>query len=146
MISLISELTDAKGRSASRGWVFFDAGCGFCSGWARRMHATLESRGFGLAPLQSLRVRALLNLPDAELLGEMRLLMPDGTVLGGADALIYLARNIWWAWPVYALAQLPGIRTLLLSSYRWFAARRHCLSSTCAVGSNSPATHRLEQP
>ena len=136
MISLISELTDAKGRSASRGWVFFDAGCPFCSAWARRVHATLESRGFGLAPLQSARVRALLNLPEHELLREMRLLTPDGNVLGGADALIYLARNIWWAWPVYALSQLPAVRSLLLAAYRWFAARRHCLTQTCEVGRN----------
>lgn len=137
MISLISELTDAKGRSAARGWVFFDAGCSFCSAWARHLHGTLTARGFGLAPLQSPRVRALLNLPEHELLREMRLLMPDGNVLGGADALIYLAQNIWWAWPVYALAHLPGMRGLLLSAYRWFAARRHCLASTCDEGSTS---------
>jgi predicted DCC family thiol-disulfide oxidoreductase YuxK len=127
MISLISELTDAKGRSASRGWVFFDADCSFCSAWARRLHAALESRGFGLAPLQSPRVRALLNLPDGELLREMKLLAADGTVLGGVDALTHLARNIWWAWPVYALAQLPAVRALLAAAYRWFAVRRRCL-------------------
>ena len=127
MISLISEVTDAKGRSASRGWVFFDADCAFCSAWARHLHATLESRGFGLAALQSPRVRALLNLPDGELLREMRLLTADGSVLGGADALIFLARTIWWAWPVYALAQLPGVRALLAAAYRWLAAHRHCL-------------------
>jgi len=127
MISLISELTDAKGRSASRGWVFFDADCAFCSAWARRLHAMLASRGFGLAPLQSPRVRALLSLPDGELLREMRLLTADGSVLGGADALIHLARNIWWARPVYALAQIPRVRALLAAAYRWLAERRHCL-------------------
>lgn len=146
MISLISELTDAKGRSASRGWVFFDADCPFCSTWARRMHATLGSSGFGLAPLQSPRVRALLSLPDGELLREMRLLAADGSVLGGADALVYLARNIWWAWPMYVLAQLPGMRALLAAAYRWLAAHRHCLAGTCEVGRSGPLSRGLGEP
>ncbi len=146
MISLISELTDAKGRSASRGWVFFDADCAFCSTWARRMRAVLASRGFGLAPLQSSRVRALLSLPDGELLREMRLLTANGSVLGGADALIHLARNIWWAWPVYALAQLPGTRALLVAVYRWLAAHRHCLAGTCEVGRSRPLSRGLGEP
>jgi predicted DCC family thiol-disulfide oxidoreductase YuxK len=133
MISLISEVTDAKGRSAARGWVLFDADCASCSAWARRFRRTLESRGFELAPLQSPRVRTLLNLPDDELLREMRLLTADGKVVGGADALIHLARRIWWAWPVYALARLPGVPALLAAAYRWFAARRHCLTGSCGM-------------
>src|SRR6266481_5742802 len=34
MISLASEFTDGKGRHA-RGWLFFDAECGFCTRTAR---------------------------------------------------------------------------------------------------------------
>jgi predicted DCC family thiol-disulfide oxidoreductase YuxK len=145
MISLISELTDAKGRSASRGWVFFDAECSFCSAWARRMRRTLESRGFGLAPLQSPRVRALLNIPEEGLLREMRLLTADGTVLGGADVLLHLARNIWWAWPVFALAHLPGVRRLLASAYRSFARNRNCIAGTGKMRRGPALPRGLEQ-
>jgi predicted DCC family thiol-disulfide oxidoreductase YuxK len=130
MISLISEMTDAKGRRA-RGWVFFDGDCRFCTAWARRFRGVLDARGYGLAPLQSPRVRALLNLPEAELLREMRVLTAEGALLGGAEAVVHLARRIWWAWPLYALAQLPGMNAVLASAYGRLAAHRSCANGSC---------------
>src|ERR1700722_3534528 len=43
MISLTSEFTDGKGRHA-RGWVFFDAECGFCTRLARRIAPLLATK------------------------------------------------------------------------------------------------------
>ncbi len=131
MISLISEMTDRKGRRAARGWVFFDGECGFCRSLACHFRSTLEKRGFGLAPLQDPRVAALLGLPPSLLLQEMRVLTGDGRVLGGAQAVTFLAGKIWWAWPVHAAARLPGMPRLLRAAYGWIAGHRHCL--TCAV-------------
>ena len=132
MISLSSDITDAKGRRASAGWVFFDGECPFCISLVRRFLPVLAPRGFGLAPLQDPRVQELLALPAGDLLREMRALTPDGRVFGGADAVIWLAKGIWWAWPLYALAQLPGMRAALRAAYRWVAARRNCNNGTCA--------------
>src|SRR6202165_3015966 len=84
MISLTSEFTDGKGRHA-RGWLFFDAQCGFCTRIARWLVPILASRGLGVAPLQDRRVGALLGLSNADLLREMRLLLSDGSQSGGAD-------------------------------------------------------------
>ena len=96
-------MTDTKGEDTpSRGWVFFDRDCSVCTSLARRFRLTLESRGFGLAALQDARVQALLALPPAELLREMRVATADGRVYGGAEAIVFLARQIWWAWPLYA--------------------------------------------
>lgn len=131
MISLCSEVTDAKGRRARAGWIFFDAECPFCIAWARRLRPILEPRGFVLAPLQDPRVQALLALPPDALLVEMRVLAADGRQFGGADAFAYLARQVWWAWPIYALAHFPGARVLLRAGYRWIAARRRCASVAC---------------
>ncbi len=131
MISLSSEITDRKGRRARRGWLFFDADCAFCTGIARRVGCVLEPRGYGLAPLQDPRVQALLALPTDQLLLEMRVLTADGRQYGGADALIFLSREVWWAWPLYALVQIPGMRALLRAGYRWVAARRSCASGSC---------------
>lgn len=131
MISLCSELTDSKGRRARAGWVFFDAHCSFCTALARRLRKVLEPRGYALAPLQAPRVQELLALRPGELLLEMRVLTPAGKVIGGADALVFLARGIWWAWPLYAVAQLPGMRAVLSAGYRWIAARRRCSSARC---------------
>ena len=142
MISLSSEMTDSKGRRARRGWLFFDADCAFCTALARRFRGVLEARGYRLAPLQDPRVPAILSLPPHQLLSEMRLLTADGAQFGGADAFIFLARQIWWAWPVYAFAQMPGVRTLLRGGYRWVAANRHCSSGACprTFGAQSAAS------
>lgn len=134
MISLISEITDRKGPRAAD-WVFYDGECEFCRSLARRFRSTLRRRGFGLAPLQDPRVATLLGLPANLLLQEMRVLTAEGEVLGGAQAVTFLARKIWWAWPVYAAAKLPGMRPLLHAAYRWVADHRHC--SSCAVGAVS---------
>ena len=119
-------MTDRKGRRARAGWVFFDAECAFCRAWARRFGRLLEPRGYALAPLQDPRVPEVLALPPEQLLLEMRVLTAEGKQFGGADAFVFLASQIWWAWPLYALAQLPGMRALLRAGYRWVAARRHC--------------------
>lgn len=133
MISLCSELTDSKGSRARAGWVFFDAECSFCAALARRFRSVLEPRGYALAPLQDPRVQELLALPPGQLLREMRVLTCAGQVIGGADAIVFLARGIWWAWPLYAVAQLPGMRAVLRAGYRWIAARRRCTSATCVA-------------
>jgi predicted DCC family thiol-disulfide oxidoreductase YuxK len=131
MISLITEITDSKGRNARSGWVFFDGDCAFCMSIARRLRPLLEPRGFGIATLQDPRVREQLSLPEQELLAELRVLAHDGRQFGGADAIIYIAQQIWWARPLWALAQLPGMRRVLRIAYRSIAARRHCLAGAC---------------
>ena len=142
MVSLSSDLTDAKGRRAAAGWVFFDADCPFCTRIARRMRPVLEPRGFGLAALQDPRAQALLSLSGAELLQEMRLLTSDGRQYGGAAAFVEIARRVWWAWPLYALSCVPGMRSLMRAIYRKVAARRSCAAGTCrqpAVGQGTRA-------
>ena len=96
MISLASEYTDGKGRHA-KGWLFFDAECGFCTRLARWLEPILTRRGFAVAPLQDSRVGALLGMPRQELLRELRFLHSDGRYTGGANAVIAVAREIWWA-------------------------------------------------
>jgi len=137
MISLTSEFTDSKGRHA-RGWLFFDADCAFCVKIVRALAPTLQKRGFALAPLQDLRVGALLGLEQSELLLEMRLLLSNGQQSGGADAAIALARETWWARPIVWLSKLPGMMELLRSAYRWIAARRKCSAVISCANKKTP--------
>ena len=132
MITLADEFTDRKERSA-RGWLFFDAECGFCTRIARWLSPILRRRGLGVAPLQDPRVGALLGMSRRELLKELRFLMSDGTHAGGANAVLAVAREIWWARPVIWLAALPGMMSVLDAGYRWVAARRGCSSELCEV-------------
>ena len=132
MISLVSEWTDTKGRHA-RGWLFFDAECAFCTRIVRWVAPVIARRGLAVAPLQDPRVGALLGMTRRELLREMRLLMTDGTHLGGADAAVALAKEIWWARPVVWLARIPGMMDLLRFGYMWVASSRKCQSVVCDI-------------
>jgi len=126
-------------QSPPRGWILYDADCGFCSRWAWRIALFAGSRGFHLAPLQAPWVRERLaaaagrSLTGGELLHEMRVLTANDSVYGGADAFLFLARRIWWARPLAALAWLPGVMPLARAVYRWIARHRHTLSGSCPL-------------
>ena len=137
MISLASEYTDGKGRHA-KGWLFFDAECGFCTRFARWLEPVLTRRGFAVAPLQDPRVGALLGMPREELLRELRFLHSDGRQCGGANAILAVAQEIWWARPLVWLAVVPGAMPLLHAGYRWVAAQRSCAATNCPTGNEAP--------
>ena len=135
MISLANEYTDGKGRHA-KGWLFFDADCRFCIRLARWIAPILAHRGMAVAPLQDPRVGALLGMNRESLLMELRFLLSDGKQYGGADAVVAVAREIWWAHPLAWFAKLPGVMKLLHSGYRWVATQRSCAATNhteCAV-------------
>lgn len=123
-------MTDTKGRRASRGWICFDRDCAVCSALAQRFRRVFERRGYGLAALQDPRVACLLGLPPEDLMREMRVIT-EGGVYGGADAVVYLAEQVWWAWPIYATSKLPCVGSVFRWAYRWFADHRSCTSGTC---------------
>ncbi|GAC1667585.1 MAG: hypothetical protein NVS9B4_23450 [Candidatus Acidiferrum sp.] len=125
MISLTSDLTDGKGRHA-RGWLFFDAECVFCTRVARGLAPILRRREIEVGALQDPRVKALLGLPEEELLKEMRLVLGDGRRYGGADAAVALGQEIWWARPLVWVSRVPGVMGLLRKGYRVVERRRSC--------------------
>jgi predicted DCC family thiol-disulfide oxidoreductase YuxK len=132
MISLANDYTDGKGRHA-KGWLFFDAECGFCTRIARWLQNSLQRRGLDLAPLQDPRVGALLGMTREERLRELRFLDADGSVYGGSKALTALAQKIGWARPLVWLARIPGMNAALAAVYRSIAARRNCHAVDCSV-------------
>jgi predicted DCC family thiol-disulfide oxidoreductase YuxK len=72
-------------------------------------------------------------LPAAQLLRELRFLLSDGSQYGGADAVLAVAREIWWARPLVWLAKIPGMMGRMRRGYHWFAARRSCAAMRCEV-------------
>ncbi len=104
--------------------VFYDADCRLCVAGARRFERVLGRRRFELVPLQGPGTAAELGIPDSQRLDEMRLRMRDGTVLGGAAAVVEIARRIWWAWPLWAVSRLPGATRPMSAMYRWIARHR----------------------
>ena len=113
--------------------LLFDSDCPFCRSLVNRWRGTLVRRGFELVPLQAEWVRRRLDLPEEELLREMRVLTSDNFVLDGAAALVHVWGKIWWAWPLWLAAQMPGAKWLLDRAYLWVAERRMCLSGACSL-------------
>ena len=84
-------------------------------------------------------------MDDAELLAEMRLLKPDGKFVGGADAVVEISREFWWAWPLHQLGRVPAVMKLFRAGYRWVARQRSCARGACEIDHARTATpsHRV---
>ena len=65
-------------------------------------------RGFLFLPLQTEWVMQQLSLEPGAPLEEMHVSTNEGQDIAGADAVIFLARQIWWAWPVVALPKMSS--------------------------------------
>lgn len=135
MISVSTEMND--GTTPTRGRVLFDGECPFCRSWVRRLEPILGPRGFAFVPLQTPWVREYFHLPEDQLLSEMQVLLRTGQTYGGADAIIALAKYVWWAWPFALVSQLPGVRHALRAAYRHVAARRYCAAGACSIPTSS---------
>lgn len=114
-----------------RGWIFYDGDCGFCTAAVKRFEGPFTRRGFRFLPFSMPWVQERLGLRPGQTPDEMRVLTSDHQDFGGADAVIYLARQLWWTWPLFLLAQIPGARRVLHRAYRWVAAHRGCRQGAC---------------
>ena len=129
---MFTETTENIDFHPRNGWLFYDGQCDMCLAFVHRLEPILKARNMGLAPLQTPWVQKRIGLEPEQLLTEMRVLTPDGRIIGGANALLYLAKQIWWARPVYYAALLPGMGWLLGFVYRRIAAKRRCVTYSTA--------------
>src|SRR6476469_1340802 len=113
MISELTEMTEAAEADPPGGWIFFDQDCSSCRDLAFRFEVVFAKRGFHFEPLQQSWVQRRLHLTPDEALAEMRVLTSAGEVFGGADAVIFLARHLWWAAPFASVARFRSVRALL---------------------------------
>ena len=116
---------------------YYDGECRFCIALVGRFEGMLAKRDIDLMALQTAGAAALLGISDDRLLTEMRLRLRDGQVFGGADAVMEIARRIWWAWPLWALGRIPGAMPPMRAAYRWIARLRGCADG---VYEHSPHT------
>jgi len=115
------------------GWVGYDASCPVCSTLARRWGPVLGRRGYRFVPLQAKAMSDLLGLMPGQLPGEIQLVLGDGRVMGGTDALLFLASRVGWMRPMAWLARRGWVRPGVDRAYRWLARNRHCLGDACEV-------------
>src|SRR2546430_12016234 len=117
-----TELTQLRESDWLQGWVLYDGACPSCRRFARLAEHLLTRRGFDLAPLQSLWVGECLTELGPPSLSALVVVTVDGRSFAGADALIFLAGRIWWAFPLVSLAFIPGVRSLLRRADAYFAS------------------------
>jgi predicted DCC family thiol-disulfide oxidoreductase YuxK len=68
------------------------------------------------------------QITEEACLAAMQLVLPDGRVLAGADAVPELLRRIrGWGW-VAAVFALPGVRPIARRVYAWVARNRMRIS------------------
>jgi predicted DCC family thiol-disulfide oxidoreductase YuxK len=93
----------------------------------------VEQRGFAIKDLQSASNDGSLQISQEKMLDDIRVLTRTGELGSGADAYLYVARRIWWAWPFYAIFSLPGFNWILWWGYRWFNRNRYRISRHCPL-------------
>jgi len=116
---------DSRVQNTS-GLILYDDQCAVCRRLRSKVDGTLTRKGFVFYSLHQWRETSPEMSAD-----EMALALPDGRMLGGADAFLYLCRRVWWLWPFAVVAGLPGIRAVTWAGYRWFAARRYRFGCHC---------------
>lgn len=115
------------------GWILYDGKCGFCFQWVHLWKWAIEPRGFELKDLQFAFADGSLQVSPENLLDDIRVLTRNGKVESGANAYLYVARQIWWAWPFFAIFRLPGFNWVLWRGYHWFNRNRYRISRHCPL-------------
>ena len=135
MISESTEITDK--RESRAGCVLYDAHCPYCTAAARFFQPLFRRRGFIFLPLQTPWLQSRLGLSPGAPLKEMRVLTRDGRDFGGAEAVVFLSAQIWWARPLTIIDRIPGAHRLLDKAYRWVAVHRGCNRLSCELSSEA---------
>ncbi|MGH7276624.1 MAG: thiol-disulfide oxidoreductase DCC family protein [Candidatus Rokuibacteriota bacterium] len=110
--------------------LIYDGECAMCRAsalWVMRL--ALAGGALEILPCRSAPRRARFpQIADAACVAAMQLVLPDGRVLAGPDAVPELLRRIrglGWLATVFAL---PGVRPLARRFYAWVAKNRMRLS------------------
>ncbi len=113
--------------------LIFDGDCDLCQGGKRWVEARALPGAFEFLPCQSeeRRVR-FLTIPEATCLEAMQLVLPDGRILQGIDAVPEILRRVrWWHWAML-LFRVPGVALAAPRMYAWIARHRYTISCLLA--------------
>jgi predicted DCC family thiol-disulfide oxidoreductase YuxK len=115
--------------------LIYDAECPMCRASAMwLMRLALSRRALEILPCRSsARVARYPQISETACLTAMQLVLPDGRILAGADAVPELLRRIRGLGWLAAFFALPGMRPLARLVYGWIARNRMRIS--CAISS-----------
>jgi predicted DCC family thiol-disulfide oxidoreductase YuxK len=122
------------GREAlARATLVYDAECAMCRASALWiMRRAMDGGRLEILPCRCFERRERYpQISDEACMTAMQLVLPDGRIVAGADAVPELLRRIpHWGWVASAFA-LPGVRPVARRAYAWIARNRMKIS--CAV-------------
>lgn len=150
-------MSDADTRA--RYYVIYDQSCAFCRRSVDRISRLDHAHRFSFVPSQAPDLlQRFPVLSDQDLSAGLRVVVPDGRALAGADAVFQIARRLtrtaWFAW----IYRVPGVRWLARRVYSWVAARRHSVAADCdaacrtvessasSAGVSAPVTDEYPDP
>ena len=122
----------------------YDASCGLCTDAAGLVRRWDRGRRLDVVPFQDDARLARFDIPVPVYAAALHLLLPDGRVYAGADAVPPLVRLLpgkrWLGWPW----AVPGVAGLARRVYAVIAARRRCAAraSVDAAGAGSVGSRR----
>ena len=122
----------------------YDGSCGLCTDAAELVRRWDRDRRVDLVPLQDEALLTRFGIAVPAYAAAMHLLLPDGRVYVGADAVSPLVRMLpgkrWLGWPWV----VPGVPHLARRVYAAIAARRRCSgrSSVDAAATGSVGSAR----
>ena len=104
----------------------YDGSCGLCTDAAALVRRWDRGRRLDVVPFQDDARLARFDITAPTYAAAMHLLLPDGRVYAGADAVPPLVRLLpgkrWLGWPW----AVPGVARLARRVYAGIAARRRC--------------------
>lgn len=133
--------------SSRRGVVVYDGQCPFCRSQIERIRRRDDLDSFEYVPRQDDGVaRRFPRLLEGDFDTGMRLVLPDGRILVGADAVHGIARRLrgvrWIAW----LYRVPVLHFMCRAVYAWVARNRMRLAPKCDAGCAVPASASASAP
>ncbi len=120
-------------NKAKKGWLLYDARCGFCSYFVPRCRGIINKAGYLITPIQSHWIAEFLNTPTEELIKEIRIAYPNKKLISGADVYIHILSSVWWTKLLGIFLNLPGMYYLTTKVYRLINNNRYLISKTCRL-------------
>jgi predicted DCC family thiol-disulfide oxidoreductase YuxK len=124
-----------KAQAKGRAVLIYDGQCPVCRRTVRWIGQNQREGSFRMLPCQSAEVaRRFPSITREACMNAMQLVLPDGSVLAGEEALPEILRRLKRYSAAAEVFRLPGSGALSRAFYRWFADSRYHIAEALFPG------------